>query len=153
MKHDAGVQIGFSPEVKSGKDHMPTKAELETRVKELEGNLVTLTSQGPSGVDQLHELTGGQYTGGGKRPAKRSKPAAKRSKPKTTAQRLADLEARVDELEAYEARDEFGQQIYPPDPNCAWADSGRLFEKARQAWADRNGKELRRRGAAKGQPS
>jgi BMFP domain-containing protein YqiC len=124
---------------------MPTKAQLEAR-------LVTLESQGPSGVDQLHELTGPPYTGGGRQPAKRSKPAAKRSKPKTTAQRLADLEARVDELEAYEATDEYGQKIYPPPANHAWADSGRLFEKARQAWADRNGKELRRRRVAQGQP-
>jgi hypothetical protein len=115
---------------------------------------VNLDGIKPSGVDQLHELTGPPYTGGGKRPAKRSKPAAKRSaaKSKTTAQRIADLEARVDELEAYEARDEYGQQIYPPPANSAWADSGRLFEKARQAWADRNGKELRRRQVASGQP-
>jgi|HubBroStandDraft_6_1064221.scaffolds.fasta_scaffold62812_4 hypothetical protein len=139
---------------------MPTKAQLEEQVRRLEKAqrgeaIVTLDGIKPSGVEQLHELTGGQYTGGGKRPAKRSKPAAKRSaaKPKTTAQRLADLEARVDELEAYEATDEFGQKIYPPDANSAWADSRRLFEKARQAWADRNGKELRRRQVAQGQPS
>src|SRR5580704_5867702 len=139
---------------------MPTKAPLEEQVRRLEKAqrgeaIVTLDGIKPSGVEQLHELTGGQYTGGGKRPAKRSKPAAKRSaaKPKTTAQRLADLEARVDELEAYEATDEFGQKIYPPDANSAWADSRRLFEKARQAWADRNGKELRRRQVAQGQPS
>jgi BMFP domain-containing protein YqiC len=132
---------------------MATKTELEARVEELE-SLVTLDSIKPSGVEQLHELTGGQYAGGGKRPARKRKPAAKpKPKPKTTAQRIADLEARVDELEAYEATDEFGQKIYPPDPNCAWADSRRLFEKAREAWALRNGKELRRRQVAKGQPA
>jgi BMFP domain-containing protein YqiC len=132
---------------------MATKAQLEARVKELEGNLVTLDSIHPTGVEQLHELTGGQYTGGGKRPAKR---AAKRSaaKPKklTVAERIAALEARVDELEAYEARDEFGKQIYPPDANSAWADSGEAFERAREAWAARNGKQLRRGQAASGQP-
>ncbi len=116
-------------------------------------NLVTLDGIKPSGVEQLHELTGGQYAGGGKRPTKRSKPATKRPKPKTTtAQRIADLEARVDEVEAYLARDEYGQTIYPPDANSAWADSRRLFEKARLAWATRNGKELRRRQVAPGQP-
>jgi hypothetical protein len=130
---------------------MATKAQLEARVKELEGNLVTLDSIHPTGVEQLHELTGPPYTGGGKRQAKRSKPAAKRSKP-TTARRIADLERRVDEVEAYLARDEYGQQIYPPNANLAWADSRRLFEKAREAWATRNGKELRRRQVAQGQP-
>jgi uncharacterized protein (DUF58 family) len=103
---------------------MPTKAQLEERVKKLE------KEKSP--------------------PRKRRAPA----KPKrTVAQRIADLETRVDELEAYEARDEYGHQIYPPDPNCAWADSDRLFEKAREAWAARNGKELRRRRVAKGQPA
>jgi hypothetical protein len=135
---------------------MATKAQLEEQVRQLEKNqrgesIVTLDGIEPSGVDQLHELTGGPYTGGGRRPARKRKPAAK-PKPKTTAQRLADLEARVDELEAYEATDEYGHKIYPPPANHAWADSGRLFEKARQAWADRNGKELRRRRVAQGQP-
>jgi hypothetical protein len=119
-------------------------------------NLVTLDGIKPSGVDKLHDLTGPPYTGGGRRPAKRSKPAAKRSpaKPKklTVAQRIADLEARVDELEAYEARDEYGHQIYPPPANSAWADSGEAFERARKAWALRNGKELRRSEVAGGQP-
>jgi len=117
-------------------------------------NLVTLDGIKPSGVEQLHELTGPPYTGGGKRPAKRSRSAAKRpaAKSKTTAQRIADLEARVDELEAYEARDEYGQQIYPPPANSAWADTGKAFERARKAWALRNGKELRRREVAGGQP-
>jgi hypothetical protein len=116
-------------------------------------NLVTLGSRKPSGVEQLHEKTGDNLAGGGKRPAKRSKPAAKRPvKKPTAAQRIAALEARVDELEAYEARDEFGKQIYPPDANSAWADSGEAFERARQAWALRNGKQLRRRQIAGGQP-
>jgi hypothetical protein len=91
---------------------MPTKAQLEARVKELE----------------------------------KTQPAAKRKR--TAAQRIADLEARVDELEAYEARDEYGKQIYPPDANSAWADTGDAFERAREAWATRNGKTLKRRQAA-----
>jgi hypothetical protein len=138
---------------------MATKAQLEEQVRQLERNqrgenMVTLDGVKPSGVEQLHELTGAQYTGGGKRRAKRSKPAAKRpaAKKLTAAQRIEALEARVEELEAYEARDEFGQQIYPPDANSAWADSGEAFERARQAWALRNGKQLRRRQAASGQP-
>jgi hypothetical protein len=118
--------------------------------------LVTLDSRKPSGVDKLQH---GEEQPNRNKPTriakkrptatKRSKPAAKRS----VAQRIADLEARVDELEAYEATDEYGQKIYPPNPNSAWADSRRLFEKARQAWADRNGKELRRSRVAQGQPS
>jgi hypothetical protein len=138
---------------------MPTKAQLEEQVRQLEKaqrgeSLVTLDSVKPSGVDQLHELTGDQYAGGGKRPARKRKPKPP-AKPKklTMAQRIAELEARVDELEAYEARDEFGQQIYPPNANSAWADSGKAFERARKAWALRNGKELRRRRAANGQPA
>ncbi len=103
---------------------MATKAQLEATIKDLERSRSVA-----------------------KRP-KRKRPA----KP-TAAQRIADLEARVDELEAYEARDEYGHQIYPPNPNCAWADSDRLFEKAREAWAARNGKEVRRRQVAKGQPA
>ncbi|MHB8240678.1 MAG: hypothetical protein ACYDHN_01685 [Solirubrobacteraceae bacterium] len=130
---------------------MATKAQLEEKVRQLEKNLVTLDGIKPSGVEQLHELTGPPYTGGGKRPARKRKRPAK-AKPKTTAQRIADLEARVDELEAYEARDEFGQQIYPPDANSAWANSGEAFERAREAWAARNGKQLRRRQVAGGQP-
>lgn len=138
---------------------MATKAQLEEQVRQLERNqrgenMVTLDSVGPSGVDQLHEKTDARFTGGGKRPAKRSKPAAKRpAKKLTTAQRIEALEARVEELEAYEARDEFGQQIYPPNANSAWADSGEAFERARQAWALRNGKQLRRRQVRSGQPS
>ncbi|HTZ86483.1 MAG TPA: hypothetical protein VMB05_07430 [Solirubrobacteraceae bacterium] len=76
-----------------------------------------------------------------------------RSAKPTLAQRIADIEARVAELEAYEATDEFGQHIYPPDANSAWADSRSSFERAREAWAARHGKELRRRQVAKGQPS
>ena len=106
---------------------MATKAELEATIKDLERSWSIA-----------------------KRP-KRKRPAKRPAKP-TIAQRIADLEARVDELEAYEATDEYGQKIYPPNPNSAWADSRRLFEKARQAWADRNGKELRRRQVASGQP-
>jgi hypothetical protein len=136
---------------------MATKAQLEEQVRQLERNqrgenMVTLDGIGPSGVEQLHAMTGDNLTGGGvKRAARKRKPPAKPKK-LTVAQRIADLEARVDELEAYEARDEFGQQIYPPNANHAWADSGEAFERARKAWALRNGKELRRRQVAQGQP-
>lgn len=129
-------------------------AEQQRRAKRGE-SLVTLDSIKPSGVEQLHEKTGDYLAGGGVKRSNRGKrpvKPAEKAKKLTVTQRIADLEARVDELEAYEARDEYGQQIYPPPANHAWADSDRLFEKARQAWADRNGKELRRRQAAQGQP-
>ena len=140
---------------------MATKAQLEEQNaqyrKALAGeDLVTLDGIKPSGVEKLHSGKQSPYRSLSGKPViakpkpKRRRPA--KAKAASAAQRIADLEARVDELEAYEARDEFGQQIYPPPANHAWADSDRLFEKARQAWADRNGKELRRRHVAKGQP-
>jgi hypothetical protein len=140
---------------------MPTKAQLEEQNaqyrKALAGkDLVDLDGIGPSGVDKLHAKTGAPYTGGGKpKPKPKRIITAAEARKRSTAnlpKRIDALEARVDELEAYEATDEYGQKIYPPNPNHAWSDGTRLFEKARQAWADRNGKELRRRQVAKGQP-
>jgi hypothetical protein len=139
---------------------MATKAQLEEQVRQLEKNqrgesIVTLDSIKPSGVEQLHSGKEPNRNLSGKPVIVKPKPKRRRpAKPKaaSVAQRLADIEARVDELEAYEATDEYGQKIYPPDADSAWADSRRLFEKARQAWADRNGKELRRCQVAQGQP-